>query len=67
MHFTNEYFIDNTPMFDAPQIRNCKHCKRLGKEAYICALKRYGKVYRTMFPCSYLQQLICQRAIKKEG
>ncbi len=57
-----ELDFSNTPMSDAPEIAKCRHCSVYGKEKNYCSLVPERKQLYWMYPCSYLQELICPRA-----
>lgn len=56
--------FSNTPMSNAPEVAKCQHCRVNGKERNCCSLLPVKKQFYWMYPCSYLQELICPRALE---
>ena len=57
--------FSNTPMSDvsdALEMAKCQHCLADGKERNYCSLLPKGKQLYWIYPCNYLQELICPRA-----
>lgn len=55
--------FSNTPISDAPKVKKCQYCSVDGKEKSFCSLLPKRKQLYWMDPCSYLQELICPRAL----
>lgn len=56
--------FDSTPMGDAGQIAKCQFCGGKRRGTYHCVIHPKSQTY-WLYPCNYLQELICPRAVKE--